>query len=160
MRWKPYMLRPVQSCRVKTWIWPGLNSSKRRNTSGIKGCVSSKRFDFARNTKMAKGRSLSFCWRGRLLSIVRKRSNLPESEMRRRSFPFLMPAQAMPGTVWTSWPGKSRRSRAGRHSSSRMRIQAWGISNSLASSSKATACSLLTVGKSSRKSANESPPSR
>jgi hypothetical protein len=75
--------------------------------------------------------------------------------------PFLIPLQPRFGTVVTAWPTSERANRRSTHSSRmQFHFSTAASTRSFASSRKAMTCSRETVGKPSRKSSIESPPSR
>jgi len=96
-----------------------LGSSER--ISGTNGFRSGRRLDFTSKTTTAIWKRDKCCWDGSRLSTVRKTSK-PSLAARAKSFPFLMEAQPILGTLVTLCPVSSRPSRQSRHSSRRIFI--------------------------------------
>jgi len=77
------------------------------------------RLEGARTSRMPKARVDRFCWNSMPRSIVIRA--LYSFSMRRRSSPFVMPAQPRPITVSTAWPSSATAKSKGSCSSRRTR---------------------------------------
>src|SRR5258706_5192292 len=77
----------------------------------------------ALSTTTAIAKPGTFCWKERLRSPVMKTWNSAWASSSKR--PFFIPSQPISWTVLISWPGKSRRNRQSRHSSSSTFISGW-----------------------------------
>ncbi len=84
----------------------------------IKGRKSLSRLERVARTRTAMLNRARCCWKERLESTVRNRSNSFSANA--SSFPFFKEAQPICGTVLTEWPVRSPQSFRGMHSSERI----------------------------------------